>query len=81
MGGPMMQMGLVADEWVTTVVDVSEHLEKAYQAVQCHKTQWPPERMEMMRMMARDLLNGRNYLRLAMGGSENTGRIEQDIID
>jgi LmbE family N-acetylglucosaminyl deacetylase len=60
-------MGLVSDEWVTTVVDGSAHVEAAWNSIQCHKTQWPPERMEMLHRFSRDILGGRVYLRLALG--------------
>jgi LmbE family N-acetylglucosaminyl deacetylase len=62
-----MQPGLVADTWVTTVIEASEYLEQARQSIQCHKTQWPPAMMEMIHRVSSQMLAGKVYLRRALG--------------
>ena len=75
------RIGLVADEWVTTVVDASAYQDQAWNSIQCHKTQWPPQMMAMIRSLGSELLGGKVYLRLALQGSKAPGEKEQSIFD
>jgi LmbE family N-acetylglucosaminyl deacetylase len=59
-------MGLVDMRWVDTVVEAGEYLDRVWNSIQCHKTQWPPAMMEQMRQLQSSLLRGKVYLRLAM---------------
>jgi LmbE family N-acetylglucosaminyl deacetylase len=61
-----------AEELITTVVDCREYLDLAAHAVRCHRTQWPPERMEQFDRLNRVILGGRVFLRRAMAaGAED----------
>ncbi len=75
------RIGLVADEWVTTVVDASAYLEQAWNSIQCHKTQWPPQMMEMLRNLSSELLGGKVYLRLALQDASGQAEKEEDLFD
>jgi phosphoglycerate dehydrogenase-like enzyme len=57
---------VVADAFITTVVDAARYLDKAEQAIRCHKTQWPPEQMQAMADLNSKVLAGKVYLRLAL---------------
>ncbi len=56
----------VSDNFVTTEIDCREYLAPALAAIQCHKTQWRPERMLEVHGMYERVFEGRVYLRLAM---------------
>jgi LmbE family N-acetylglucosaminyl deacetylase len=56
----------VSDCFITTEIDCRAFLEKAYAAIQCHETQFPPERMAWLREMFSKILEGRVFLRLAL---------------
>jgi LmbE family N-acetylglucosaminyl deacetylase len=62
-----MQAGLVADRWVTTAVEASGYLDKARESIRCHQTQWPPAMMEMIHRVLSEILDGKVYLRRALG--------------
>lgn len=74
------QLGLVADQWITTRIDGSGFLELAHRAIRCHKTQWPPEMMETMRELSATLLEGTVYLRLALADG-TAPRLEEDLFE
>jgi LmbE family N-acetylglucosaminyl deacetylase len=57
---------LVSDCFITTEIDCRAFLEKAYAAIQCHKTQFPPQRMAWLKEMFSKILEGRAFLRLAL---------------
>lgn len=57
---------LVDDRFITTVVDCRETLEEGLRAIDCHASQFRPERMEELKGMYRRLLGGNAYLRLAL---------------
>ena len=75
------RIGLVADEWVTTVVDASAYLDQAWNSIQCHKTQWPPQMMEMIRGLGSELLGGKVYLRLALQDASGQVEKEKDLFE
>ncbi|HEY1203530.1 MAG: PIG-L family deacetylase [Bryobacteraceae bacterium] len=56
----------LSDEFVTTEIDCREYLAPALAAIQCHKTQWQPERMLEVHRMYERMFDGRVYLRLAV---------------
>ncbi len=58
----------VSDAFVTTEVDCREGLDAATAAINCHETQWSPERMRQFDEINRALFRGRVFLRLALGG-------------
>ncbi len=57
---------LMSDRFITTVVDCSETLDAGLKSLDCHKSQFRPERMEQLKALYRGLLGGRVYLRLAL---------------
>ncbi len=75
-----MQANLVADQFVTTIIDGSSYTDRSYRAIQCHKTQWPPATMEMMGQLTRDVLGGKVFLRLAMESSTKPPEPVADIL-
>ncbi len=64
--------GLVADEWITTEIDASAHMEQAANSVRCHETQWPPEQMERIIGIGQQVLGGKIYLRRALAATPDT---------
>jgi LmbE family N-acetylglucosaminyl deacetylase len=76
---PFIRPGAIrytADRFLTTRVDGRRHLDTARAAIQCHKTQWTPERMKDMDALNREGLGGNIYLRLALppsGAARETG--------
>jgi LmbE family N-acetylglucosaminyl deacetylase len=56
----------VSDDFVTTEIDCRAHLAPALAAIQCHKTQWRPERMLQVHEMYARVFDGRVFLRLAL---------------
>jgi len=56
----------VSDEFITTEIDCRQYLGPALAAIQCHKTQWRPERMLEVHGMYERVFGGRAFLRLAM---------------
>jgi len=75
------RIGLVADEWVTTVVDASGYLDQTWNSIQCHKTQWPPQMMQMIRSLGSELLGGKVYLRLALQDASGQVETEKDLFE
>lgn len=57
---------LVSEEFITTEVDGTGYMDKAYEALQCHKSQWTPEFMKGLHEIATQVLEGRVYLRQAL---------------
>jgi LmbE family N-acetylglucosaminyl deacetylase len=55
-----------SDSFITTAVDCAEFLDRAFAAVKCHTSQWPPERMEEFDSLNRKVLGGHVFLRLAL---------------
>ena len=56
----------VSDAFITTQVDCREHVEAGRRAIECHKSQWSPERMVQMKEMSRRVFGGQAFLRLAL---------------
>jgi LmbE family N-acetylglucosaminyl deacetylase len=56
----------VSDEFVTTEIDCRAYLAPALAALQCHKSQWPPERMREVHGTYERVFEGRVFLRLAL---------------
>ena len=71
----------VSDEYLTTVVECPEALEAAWGAVQCHRTQWPPERMEEIHQLNSRVLKGRVCLRLALSTLAGLRFPERDVFE
>jgi LmbE family N-acetylglucosaminyl deacetylase len=57
---------LLADRFITTVVDCTETAEDGLRALECHRTQWRPERVVQLKALYRDVLRSRAWLRLAL---------------
>ncbi len=56
----------VGDKFVDTAVDVSAFGDTAFRSIQCHKTQWPEERMQQNLVLGEKILGGKVHLRLAL---------------
>jgi LmbE family N-acetylglucosaminyl deacetylase len=56
----------VSDEFVTTEIDCRAHLAPALAAIQCHKSQWLPERITQVHEVYARVFDGRVFLRLAL---------------
>jgi LmbE family N-acetylglucosaminyl deacetylase len=56
----------VSDAFITTQVDCREHAEAGLRAMECHKSQWSPERVVQMKEMYRRVFGGQAFLRLAL---------------
>ena len=63
---PRRALHTVSDCFITTEIDCRVFLEKGYAAIQCHKTQFPPEQMARLREMFSKILEGRAFLRLGL---------------
>jgi LmbE family N-acetylglucosaminyl deacetylase len=72
---------LVSDQFITTVVDCSDVAENSLRSLECHKSQWRPERMEQLKYVYRDLMRGRVYLRLALTTLPWPSKRERDIFE
>ncbi|HWR51472.1 MAG TPA: PIG-L family deacetylase [Bryobacteraceae bacterium] len=72
---------LVNDCFITTVVDCSETLEEGLRSIDCHRSQFRPERMQELKAMYRELLGGKIYLRLALSTAGWPGERERCILD
>ena len=70
----------VSDVFITTEVDCHEHVEAGVRAIECHKTQWSPERMQQMQEMYARVFGGRAYLRLALSSAPNLNGRETSIL-
>ncbi len=57
---------MVSDAFLTTVLDCRAWLPAALAAIECHKTQWSPQRMLEIKGVYTRLLDGCVYLRLAL---------------
>jgi LmbE family N-acetylglucosaminyl deacetylase len=64
----------VSDDLVTAEIDCRAFLTPALAAIQCHNTQWRPERMREVHGMYERTFEGRVYLRLAMSRAAAGGR-------
>jgi LmbE family N-acetylglucosaminyl deacetylase len=79
---PFNQPGVVvpvSDEYITTKVDCPDGLEAAWGAVQCHRTQWPEDRMDEIHQLNSHVLRGRVCLRLALTTLSGLRFPEDDI--
>lgn len=70
----------VSDAFITTEVDCHEFLESGMRAIQCHKTQWGPERMRLIEDMYARVFGGRAFLRLALSSAPHPNRRETSIL-
>jgi LmbE family N-acetylglucosaminyl deacetylase len=71
----------VSDEFITTEIDCRDHLAAGLRAIQCHKTQWRPERMVQVHEMYAKLFEGRVYLRLALARVPRPSLRESSIFE
>lgn len=69
----------VSDEFITTVVDARDYLPLGLRAMQCHQSQWRPERMVQVHQMFTRLFGGNAYLRLALSRVPRPAGRETDI--
>jgi len=74
------QAGLVSSQWITTEVEVAAYSDQALKAIQCHKTQWSPQMMEMIHQLSMGVLGGKSYLRRALGDPTGSGTPESGIV-
>jgi LmbE family N-acetylglucosaminyl deacetylase len=72
---------LVSDCFITTEIDCRAFLEQAYAAIQCHKTQFPPQRMAWLKEMFSKILEGRAFLRLALSTLPSPRGRETSLFD
>jgi LmbE family N-acetylglucosaminyl deacetylase len=56
----------VGDEFITTEVDCREFMARGDAAIDCHNTQWRPERKQELKNMYAAFFGGRVWLRLAL---------------
>jgi LmbE family N-acetylglucosaminyl deacetylase len=71
----------VSDEFVTTVVDARAYLALGLQAMQCHKSQWRPERVVQVHEMYNRLFGGNAYLRLELSRVPRPEGRETDVFE
>jgi len=71
----------VSDAFITTEVPCTEYLPQAAAAIQCHQSQWTPERMKEISAIGEKLLEGKVFLRLAMGNGGAEVSRENDILE
>ncbi len=76
---PGAVLGL-ADDFVTTAVEASEYTEPAYHSMQCHKTQWTPDRVKRNRAVMEKIFEGKVFLRLALTDLPFPKKRESDIL-
>jgi LmbE family N-acetylglucosaminyl deacetylase len=74
-------MFFVADEYITTEVDCRAYVAQAEAAIDCHNTQWRPERKQELKKMYADFFGGRVWLRLAMSRSGYPAQRESCIFE
>jgi LmbE family N-acetylglucosaminyl deacetylase len=70
----------VSDAFVTTEEDCREDAAAGLRALECHRSQWDPERMEQLKRMHEEAFEGRVFLRLALTQGAARGR-EGSILD
>jgi LmbE family N-acetylglucosaminyl deacetylase len=70
----------VSREFITTEVDAARFLQPAFEAVQCHKSQWTREQMAAMSRMSEGR-RGRVSLRLALSSVGMPQSVEKDIFE
>jgi LmbE family N-acetylglucosaminyl deacetylase len=71
----------VSDEFVTTVIDTREYLDVGLKAMQCHKSQWRPERMAQVHQMYTRLFGAKAYLRLELTRVKRPTAIETSVFE
>lgn len=71
----------VSDVFITTEVDCREDVEAGLGAIECHRTQWGPERMKQMKEMYARVHGGRVFLRLAVSSVPHPNGRETSILD
>ncbi len=69
----------VSDSLVTTAVDCAAYTAAAYEAIQCHKTQWDQARMKLNDDLNTKVLGGKVYLRLAAQNAPGRRQLETDL--
>jgi LmbE family N-acetylglucosaminyl deacetylase len=70
----------VSDVFITTEVDCQDYVEAGLRAIECHKTQWEPERMKQMKDMYTRVFGGRAFLRLALSMVPHSNGRETSIL-
>jgi LmbE family N-acetylglucosaminyl deacetylase len=75
------RLHLLSDCFITAEIDCSDFLEPAHRAMQCHKTQFPPEFLEQLRQMHRSVFGGHIFLRLALACPPRNGAHETCILE
>lgn len=70
----------VSDALITTQVDCRAHLEAGLRAIECHQSQWSPERIVQMKEMYRRVFGGQAFLRLALGSTPPSNGRENCIL-
>jgi len=71
----------VADVWVTTEIDARAEHEAARRALDCHKTQFDAESFQRMHLLRDKILDGRVFLRLALGTVRAGRARERDLFE
>jgi len=72
---------LMSDHFITTIVDCSDVVDEAMKSLDCHKSQWRPDRVEQLKALYRDTMRGRVYLRLALTMLPWPARREHSIFE
>jgi len=70
---------LVSEIFITTEVDCGKYGDRAWAALQCHKTQWDTAQMAKNRRLFEKAAGGRVFLRLALSEKAGTPTRENDI--
>jgi LmbE family N-acetylglucosaminyl deacetylase len=70
----------VSDRFVTTVVDCREFVEQGLKAIECHRSQFSPERMEQFKEMTSRVFSDRVSLRLALSTVSYANGREDSIL-
>ncbi len=71
----------VSDEFITTIVDTRDCLDAGLKAMQCHKSQWRPERMVQVHGMYVRLFGAKAYLRLELTRLPRPTAIETSLFE
>jgi len=76
---PVMTSAMVADAYITTVVDAHDGLAAAARAEECYKSQYRPEEIKFINGLMADLLGGNISLRRAYVRTGQTNTPENDV--
>lgn len=71
----------VSDRFITTEVDCREYLEAGLRAIECHRSQFSPERMQQFKEMNSRVFRDRVSLRLALSTVPAPNGRENSILD